>query len=63
MMDKFAFMYQEDDIVNALSMKCWPSQIQEIINDGKEAITEKTDSFTNKLEADKDEFWRNFKTY
>ena len=27
-MDEFSFMYQEEDIVNALSMKCWPSQIQ-----------------------------------
>ena len=62
-MDEFSFMYQEEDIVNALSMKCWPSQIQEIINDGKEAIGEKTESFVNNLEADKEEFARNMKSY
>ena len=62
-MDEFSFMYQEEDIVNALSMKCWPSQIQEIINDGKEAIGEKTESFVNKLESDKEEFARNMKLY
>ena len=62
-MDEFSFMYQEEDIVNALSMKCWPSQIQEIINDGKEAIGEKTESFVNKLESDKEEFARNMKSY
>ena len=44
-------------------MKCWPSQIQETINDGKEGITEKTESFVNKLESDKEEFARNMKTY
>ena len=25
LMDEFSFMYNEDDIVQALSMKCWPS--------------------------------------
>lgn len=43
MMDDFSFMYQEEDIVHALSMKCWPSQIQETINDGKEKIQTVTD--------------------
>ena len=55
-MDEFSFMYQEEDIVHALSMKCWPSQIQETINDGKEKIGLVTDDMVMKLEADKDEF-------
>ena len=44
-------------------MKCWPAQITETISDGKEGITEKTESFVNKLESDKEEFARNMKTY
>ena len=63
LMDEYSFMYQEQDIEFALGMKCWPSQIQETINDGKEGITEKTETFVNKLESDKEEFARNMKTY
>ena len=63
LMDEYSFMYQEQDIEFALGMKCWPSQIQETINDGKDGIAEKTETFVNKLESDKEEFARNMKTY
>ena len=51
------------DIEMALGMKCWPSQIQETINDGKEEITLKTEMMVNKLDADKDEFGKNMTSY
>ena len=63
MMDDFSFMYQEEDIVHALSMKCWPAQIQETINDGRDKIGSVTEEMVLKLEQDKEEFGRNMQSY
>ena len=56
MLETFSYMYKEMEIESFWYMKVWPMKIQVSIQDGKNMIGEKNETFGNRLETEKDSF-------
>lgn len=56
MLDEFSFQYKETDIEQFWFMKIWPLKIVAALTEGKNTMSEKVESFSARLEIEKEQF-------
>lgn len=63
MLEEFSYMYKEQDIDAFWLMKQWPIRIQATLTESKQMINDKNESFSQKLETEKESFSKELTQY